>query len=288
MGIRLFVEVLDHAPRELTHREAYVLSVLAEDANDDTRTTWNSVERPETLYRAKVSRSQMYVVLKSLMEKGALERATAGQKNANAKYRIPQFTTAQHPEKRDIDAPSQRPGNRDTDNSQRPGIQDTDAPAPCPENRDTDTSQCPEIRDLSVPKSGTPTPHPLRTTPSSQPEGQPASATAVDYGIPTDARPLVDALTLVGISVRWPFKGDQWFPLLALIAKCGIPALVDHAQRAVARNPQIDSARYFLPGWRELPPLPAPGAARPPLRAVSGGWQPYTNPTDHSVYENGW
>jgi len=28
-------------------------------------------------------------------------------------------------------------------------------------------------------------------------------------------------------------------------------------------------------------------ATRPPLRAVSGDWQPYTNPTDHSVYENG-
>lgn len=26
---------------------------------------------------------------------------------------------------------------------------------------------------------------------------------------------------------------------------------------------------------------------RPPLRAVSGGWQPYTNPVDPSVYENG-
>ncbi|MEU5979410.1 hypothetical protein [Streptomyces sp. NPDC047315] len=26
---------------------------------------------------------------------------------------------------------------------------------------------------------------------------------------------------------------------------------------------------------------------RPPLRAVSNGWQPYTNPTDVSAYENG-
>ncbi|MFJ1695691.1 helix-turn-helix domain-containing protein [Streptomyces sp. NPDC088252] len=26
---------------------------------------------------------------------------------------------------------------------------------------------------------------------------------------------------------------------------------------------------------------------RPPLRAVAGGWQPYTNPVDPSVYENG-
>lgn len=29
-------------------------------------------------------------------------------------------------------------------------------------------------------------------------------------------------------------------------------------------------------------------AARPPLRAVSGGWQPWTNPEDQSVYKNRW
>ncbi|MFJ8474228.1 hypothetical protein [Kitasatospora sp. NPDC094011] len=36
----------------------------------------------------------------------------------------------------------------------------------------------------------------------------------------------------------------------------------------------------------------APAGQRPPLRAVAGGtpqgWQPYSNPTDHSVYKNGW
>ncbi|MFE2346429.1 hypothetical protein [Kitasatospora cineracea] len=30
-----------------------------------------------------------------------------------------------------------------------------------------------------------------------------------------------------------------------------------------------------------------PAGQRPQLRAVAG-WQPYTNPTDHSVYKNGW
>jgi hypothetical protein len=40
-------------------------------------------------------------------------------------------------------------------------------------------------------------------------------------------------------------------------------------------------------GWAELPPLPRPGTERPQLRAVSGGWQPYTNPTDVSAYSNG-
>ncbi|MFD9930173.1 hypothetical protein ACFWZK_29050 [[Kitasatospora] papulosa] len=106
------------------------------------------------------------------------------------------------------------------------------------------------------------------------------------YGIPADARPLVDALSLADVRVRWPFKGNEWFPVLALIKKAGVPAMTEHASKVAART-QVESAKYFLKGWAELPPLPAADAARPPLRAVSGGWQPYTNPTDVSAYSNG-
>ncbi|MBN0043095.1 helix-turn-helix domain-containing protein [Streptomyces actuosus] len=136
---------------------------------------------------------------------------------------------------------------------------------------------------------------------ASQPEG-PSERHA--YGIPDAARPLVDALTAAGITVRWPFKGDQWFPVLALIQKTGVPAMVSHAVRMVGRTPDVDSARYFMRGWAELPPLPAPGAkpiqgaflmplegggeAAPDRRRPGSGWKPYTNPTDPAVYENGW
>ncbi|WP_282686297.1 MULTISPECIES: hypothetical protein [unclassified Streptomyces] len=107
------------------------------------------------------------------------------------------------------------------------------------------------------------------------------------YGIPADARPLVDALTNADVRVRWPFKGNEWFPVLALIKKAGVPALTEHAVKVAARTP-VESAKYFLKGWAELPPMPAAGAERPALRAVSGGgWQPYTNPTDVSAYSNG-
>lgn len=285
MGIRLIVEVLAGAPEALTHREKLLLVVLAEDANDDSRVTWNSVERPEVLRGAKLSRSQLYAVLKSLMAKGALERQAAGQKNGAAKYRIPVFADAQCPEIPDTDTGSQCPDSPDTEGSQRPGIADTDPNAQCPGNADTEPSQCQEIRDVSVPESGTPTPlNPSSTTPSSTQEEE--SEADLSYGIPADARPLMDAINLAGINVRWPFKGDGWFPVLSLIKKCGVQAMADYAIRAAGRTP-VDSARFFLRGWSELPPLPSPGAARPQLRAVSGGWQPYTNPTDPSVYENG-
>lgn len=278
VGIRLIVEALDHAPRELTHREAYVLVALAEDANDDTRTTWNSVERPEMLHRARVSRSQLYAVLKALVAKGALERVAAGQKNGAAKYRVPRLATApQSPENRDADARSQCPSTGDTDAPQRPGNADTDTEAPCPENPDTEPSQCPENRDLSVPESGTPTPlNPSPAIPSASQQEAPGTDRQ-RHGIPDAVRPLVDQVTAAGVVVRWPFQGNQWFPVLALAEKVGIPAMVDHAVKAAARA-DVASARYFLRGWSELPPLPPPGTSTPPPPAAGGGHQPFQCP----------
>lgn len=96
-----------------------------------------------------------------------------------------------------------------------------------------------------------------------------APEVALDHGIPRAARPLVDGLSAAGVIVRWPFKGNGWFPLLGLISKSGVPALLDHAVKAAARAPEpVDSARYFMRGWSELPPLPPPDTERPALRAV--------------------
>jgi hypothetical protein len=268
VGIRLIVEVLHSAPEALTHREKLLLVVLAEDANDDSRVTWNSIERPEVLRGAKLSRSQLYAVIKSLIAKGALEKLTAGQKNGAAKYRIAKFPEAQRPGFPDTEVPSQRPGIPDTDDSQRPGTADTEPNRQRPENADTEPSQCQEIRDVSVPESGTPTPlNPSTTTPlASKQEGQPQQP---DYGIPEAARPLVDGITAAGVYVRWPFKGNAWFPILAMISKSGVPAMVDHALKAASRT-EVESANYFVKGWGELPPIPADGARR--LRAVPNSW----------------
>lgn len=265
------IDVLQGAPEALTHREKLLLVVLAEDANDGTRITWNSVERPEVLRGAKLSRSQLYAVLKSLIAKGALVRLAVGQKNGTAKYKIPEFPASQCPGIPDTETAPQSPENRDTDAAQCPETPDTDANAQSPGNADTDASQCQEIRDVSVPESGTPTPlFPSFTTPSASKQESPAAET-LNYGIPEAARPLVDGLTASGVVVRWPFVGDSWFPVLGMIAKSGVPAMVEHAIKAASRT-SVESANYFLKGWRELPPLPPPDAKRPPLRSVSGGW----------------
>ncbi|MEU1141825.1 hypothetical protein ABZ392_33955 [Streptomyces sp. NPDC005885] len=195
MGSRLYVEVLDYAPTTLTHREKLALAVLADDARDSTRITWSSVESEKTLRRAQVSRPQMYEVIKALVNKGVLEKVTAGQKNGTAKYRI---LPLQCPEIPDTDDDSQGPDSTDTDESQRPGnpdpgpelegqgfpdtepaqrpeTSDTDAEAQCPENPDTDESQCPETPDVSVRESRTPTLSPPSTRPLSFGDSPPSA-----------------------------------------------------------------------------------------------------------------
>ncbi|MFH9761349.1 hypothetical protein ACH4MJ_04340 [Streptomyces anulatus] len=129
-----------------------------------------------------------------------------------------------------------------------------------------------------------------QTTPTrsgSKQAGEPAPVLGPE--IPINCRPLVDTLTAAGILVRWNLSVAEWFTVEALINRTGVAALAAYAQKqATARD--VSYARYFLPGWRDLPPLPEPGTARPPLRAVPGGntgWQPYTNPPDISAYSNG-
>lgn len=137
---------------------------------------------------------------------------------------------------------------------------------------DGDASNVDGDVDASTPRHGDAAPVPARPVPSRTPsptEKEQASKTrepATVTGIPDQARPLVDGLTAAGVIVRWPFQGNEWFPLLALISRTGIPAMVDHATKVAART-QVESAKYFLNGWAELPPTPAPGT-RPALRPV--------------------
>ncbi|WP_329564685.1 hypothetical protein [Kitasatospora sp. NBC_01266] len=118
VGIRLIAEVMDHAPATLTHREAWVLGVLAEDANDATRVCWPGVEDdPSTVRRMRIpSRSSRYDVLKALRAKGALEVVEAGRRGRRAVYRIPVLATAASTPK--------GPGSPDANPGLGPDLQD--------------------------------------------------------------------------------------------------------------------------------------------------------------------
>lgn len=111
MGVKLMVEVLDHAPEKLTPRERYVLVVLAENARDSTRICWPGIEDDESfIRRSRLGRSERYNVIKSLIDKGALERARRGQKGIRAEYRI-----AAMPPAAAAEVPVQGPENPDAE-----------------------------------------------------------------------------------------------------------------------------------------------------------------------------
>lgn len=100
MGIRLFVEVLECAPDDLTWRERYALAVLAENANDGTRECWPGIEDdPGIAHRMRLpGRSSRYEVIKALRDKKALETVSAGRRGHRAVYRIPSMGLAKGPE----------------------------------------------------------------------------------------------------------------------------------------------------------------------------------------------
>lgn len=104
--------------------------------------------------------------------------------------------------------------------------------------------------------------YPYPSPPSKQ-EGERAEPDDDTYGIPEWARPLVDGLTNAGVIVRWPFRGTQWFPVHSMIKKSGAGAMIEHAVK-VSKRTNVESAKYFIQGWQELPPLPQqpPSGAR--------------------------
>lgn len=99
MGIRLIVEVLEHAPDDLTWRERHALTVLAENANDGTRECWPGIEEDEAIaHRMRLpGRSSRYEVMKALRAKKAIETVSAGRRGHRAVYRITDLAPAKGP-----------------------------------------------------------------------------------------------------------------------------------------------------------------------------------------------
>lgn len=230
-----------------------------------------------------VAKSVVVAAIRTAVKLGELEIVEEKKGTRATLYRLPKAVGYRRSD--DARVPdSGTPSVPESDTQAGPSGSDSDTQSPDQDHASGSESgtACTGIEPSSGPESGT-------HYPTQSPKQERASETpAADSHIPAFARPLVDGCTLAGVSVRWPFKGDQWFPIDALIKKSGTPALVDYARRTYERQGgNVDSARFFINGWRELPPLPEPGAARPPLRAVAGSsYQPYRN-QDHSAYQNG-
>lgn len=292
VGIRLFVEVLDHAPDTLTWRERYALSVLAETANDDTRECWPGIEDDPTIARRMrlPGRSSRYEVLKALRQKKALEGVTAGHRGRRAVYRIPVMDPAKGPGTPDAFAEkgSGEPGLSVREPRTQSDVKGPENPDPTTEKGSGNDPE--RVREPHGKGPENPDPFPSdSSTPSrelaSKQERQPSKPPST---IPDFARPLVDRITHADVHVRWGLSENEWFQLHSLIKKCGIEAMAVFAVKVAARTP-VESARYFLPGWRELPPQPEPDpSGRPQLRAVAGGYEPHRNPVDASDYHQDW
>ncbi|MYU22706.1 hypothetical protein [Streptomyces sp. SID8352] len=89
MGFLLYREVKMWAPPSLTHQEKLTALVLADDANDDSRLTYNSVVDEEIMRYAMVpdSRKMLRIVARLKREK-VLEQVGKGHNGRTAKYRF--------------------------------------------------------------------------------------------------------------------------------------------------------------------------------------------------------
>lgn len=258
MGIRLIVEVLDHAPTTLTHREKLLLVALAEDANDESRQTWNSVASPKVQQRAQLSRTQLYDVLAAVVAKGVLKRITAGQKNARAKYEFLPLDI-QSPAQRDTENNSQGPAQQDTEPAQRPVHRDTDGRFSVPESGTLTDSQCPAPRDVSVPLDGTPTPHPSIPTTSDAPAPITAQTIVAEWLERVSKRPPSSVVghvsRLVGQLLADDIEADDIRRGMAAWMAKGLhpstlPAVVNEVMNAAPPAPPRTPSRYVDPTER--------------------------------------
>lgn len=242
----------------------------------------------EFIKRSSAARSAVIKGVDKLLESGEMTMVEEARGSRPAVYAMPFAVDyvrpkpgAKGPESGPLDD-SYRSGIRTPSDSEGSGIRTPQESAKGPESGPGGSG----IRTPLGPESG-----PLYQT-SSTKSGRAIDADAdearPDDGIPDFARPLVDSCTVAGVAVRWPFNSGEWIQVHAAIKKSGVQALAAYALKTWQKQRgDIDSARFFLRNWTTLAPLPSADAERPQLRAVSGGWQPYTNPTDHSVYENG-
>jgi hypothetical protein len=121
MGIRLVMEATSRrAPEGLTWRERYALIVLAASAMDGTRELPPGIETsPEMAARLRLSRTQLYLVLGALCEKGALVHLERGRNGVKAAYAIAPLVPH---------SGSERPGD--------PDVPPVENPLKSPSNRD--------------------------------------------------------------------------------------------------------------------------------------------------------
>ncbi|MFG2763121.1 hypothetical protein [Streptomyces rubiginosohelvolus] len=212
-----------------------------------------------TEFRARLnaSRSVVQNAVDKALESGELVIAEAEAGSRAATYQLP-FAVgyvrpapgARGPESGPV-AVEQGPGIEAPNSEQGPGIRAGSENARGPESGPGG----PGIEAPWGPESG-----PLyQTTPTrsgSKQAGEPDPAAGTT--IPDFARPLVDTISLAGYdTIRWNLTAPEWLSIHALIKSHGTERLARWAVEQCSQR-RISYGRYFLSGWRDLPPAPAP------------------------------
>lgn len=163
MGYIIYREVLDRAPDTLTWQQRYILGVLADDANEDTRLCMPCYEgdgahAAKTRRRAHCSRTAFYDAVRALTKLGLLQCVQRGQKGVSAVYRVapmPGVSTDDVAERSRV----QGPGFPDAETLQGPENPDAEVSAQRPGIPDTDDRSGSGFGGFSVRKTRTPLPH---------------------------------------------------------------------------------------------------------------------------------
>ena len=300
MGIRLIIEVLDHAPESLTPREWKALVVFAENARDETRACWPGVEDDERFTRRLgLSRTQRYAVINALIKKGALIRTRRGQKNSRAAFVIPVLSaTIEELPGPDFGCHEGRDGD-----SQGPGFRGAEPVDNESQGPDSAFSGS-RFDDLSVPETGTPSPQsPQDSSSLSGPERRIISAVGATE---QEAREMISIIEKehrprsVPAYVGTMAANGDLAELLSRVRQAAnraqtrqaVTDLGDHPACAHGvpggDQPHPDTGRPFCPicrnGTRTAPPRWEPAPEPPKLRVINPDDPPdTTTPPPHLV-----
>lgn len=200
MSIELIVEVMDHAPAELTPGERYALIVLAEDARMPSREVWHDITDDYLLRRLRLSPRSWLNMRGELVKKKALEKIDGGHNGKRARYRIPVLDPAMkgHPNGDPTDEDEPELGHRSGDPTAGKGHRSGDPTDPKGHRSGDSRVTDPVTLGLYIP----------RTTPP-PPPGQVVEAEEAG------AAPNPDAVAIIGkLDLRRPLTGTEHDALL--------------------------------------------------------------------------
>jgi hypothetical protein len=285
---------MDDAPMLLTDKgkpdttARGVLQALAEHASADGSNARPSVMRIQ--YRTGYDETTVRRALRRL-EKAALIKA-GGTVQGCVVYRLALKLRRPASDWTDLEEARERERAAATERKRRSRAKDvTDAKCVTVTSSESVTSRVTdsasgrhalEVRDVTDSASGRhgrnaprTTKEPLTEPPGNHPSPQPPGAERLPavrddeegMGHPAWIRPLLEAMSAVGINVPWAFLGDDLIRLHNDIKRLGIPLMVKYARST--HNDSVFSSRFFYGGWHRIPtPALSPDTGLPVLRAV--------------------